>query len=58
MKRKYTIVSWDGKSIEFPSASCKTENGEYVVEDLTKLDTHFAFPQCNVFYIKEEPCDE
>lgn len=58
MKRKYTIVGWDGKAMVFPSAICKTENGEYVVEDLTREDTHYAFPQANVFYVKEEPCDE
>lgn len=58
MKRKYTIVSWDGKSITFSAAICKTENGEYVVEDLTQDDVHYGFPQANVFYVKEEPCSD
>lgn len=58
LRRKYTIVSWDQKFVVFPSAVCKTENGEYVIEDLSQEDTHYAFPQCNVFYVKEEPCDE
>lgn len=59
MKQKYTIVGWDGvKAVVFPSATCKTENGEYVIEDHTADDTHYAFPQANVFYVKEEPCDE
>lgn len=58
MKKKYTIVSWDGKTVIFPSAVCETANGEYHIEDLTQEDTHYAFPQANVFYLKEEPCDE
>ena len=59
LQRKYTIVGWDGRNtIIFPAAVCKTENGEYVIEDLTRFDTHYGFPMTNVWYVKEEPCDE
>jgi hypothetical protein len=57
MERKYTIVAWDGKVMTFARATCKTENGEYVVEDLTAVDVHYGFPMANVFYVKEELCD-
>lgn len=57
LPRKYTIVAWDGKTITFPEATCFTENGEYVIEDLTANDVHYGFPMANVFYVKEEHCE-
>jgi hypothetical protein len=56
MKKKYTIMSWDGVSMVFPEATCKTENGEYILQDHTQEDVHYGFPMANVRFIREEPC--